>query len=126
MNEVHRLFVEYPNTREDLPECVRALARLTLIGIRPQVLCEIAAKPTSVKEIAENIGVDASAVSHVLRELRRAGIVESTSFGRQRRYSLSEQVHILITGPHISVSIRDRSGIELKLFVNASSLLPHP
>src|SRR6201995_2258809 len=53
-----------------------------------RILGRLAAGPCSVNELAEAVGMEASAVSHQLRLLRHLGLVTGQRDGRQVVYEL--------------------------------------
>src|SRR4051794_4973025 len=55
---------------------------------RLRILARLHAGPASVNEIAQNVGMESSAVSHQLRLLRHLGLVTGRRDGRQVVYEL--------------------------------------
>lgn len=55
---------------------------------RLRILARLHSGPASVTEIAESVGMEASAVSHQLRLLRHLGLVTGRRDGRQVVYEL--------------------------------------
>jgi len=56
---------------------------------RVQILGCLLAGPLAVGEIAGQLGMEQSAVSHQLRVLREAGLVEAERHGKRRLYAIS-------------------------------------
>lgn len=76
-----------PRLSEQVAETMHALAapsRLRILGRLHQGTC-------SVNELAEEVGMESSAVSHQLRVLRLLGLVTSRRNGRSISYSLHDE-----------------------------------
>lgn len=67
---------------------------------RVRILSAILSEEMNVGEIASNVGISESAVSHHLRNLRQLRIVKMRKMGRQVFYSLDDDhiIHIFNTG----------------------------
>jgi DNA-binding transcriptional ArsR family regulator len=72
---------------EVVAETMQALAT----GSRVRILGQLHAGPRSVGELAEAVGMEASAVSHQLRVLRHLGLVVGTRDGRRVVYELHDE-----------------------------------
>ena len=72
---------------EVVAETMQALAT----GSRVRILGQLHAGPRSVGELAEAVGMEASAVSHQLRLLRHLGLVVGTRDGRRVVYELHDE-----------------------------------
>jgi DNA-binding transcriptional ArsR family regulator len=72
---------------EVVAETMQALAT----GSRVRILGQLHAGPRSVGELAEAVGMEASAVSHQLRVLRHLGLVMGTRDGRRVVYELHDE-----------------------------------
>ncbi|MFW5902978.1 MAG: ArsR/SmtB family transcription factor [archaeon] len=59
---------------------------------RFKIIRTLQEKPKSVMEIAEDIGMEQSAVSHHLKQLKECKLIQLEVEGRKRIYSLSETV----------------------------------
>ncbi len=59
---------------------------------RFQIIKSLQKEPKSVTEIAEDIKMEQSAVSHHLKQLKECRLIKSKTEGRKRIYSLSETV----------------------------------
>ena len=73
-------------TRERVSELFKAMGDLTRIGI----LCLLSNGDQKVCELAEDLGMTPSAISHQLRLLRNLRIVQSRRDGRHIIYSLDD------------------------------------
>jgi DNA-binding transcriptional ArsR family regulator len=60
-------------------------------GTRRQILQRLAAAPSSVREIADDLPVSRPAVSRHLRLLKEAGLVEESAAGTRRIYRLRDE-----------------------------------
>ena len=71
----------------------RALALFSAIAHedRLDVLLALASRARCVSELAEVCGASPSAMSHQLRRLRDAGLVEARKSGRQVEYALADR-----------------------------------
>lgn len=58
---------------------------------RMKILCTIAHDEVCVNDIAENVGMSKSAVSHQLKILKDAGLVKTRRDGKNIFYSLDDQ-----------------------------------
>jgi ArsR family transcriptional regulator, nickel/cobalt-responsive transcriptional repressor len=94
-----------------LAETMQALATSS----RVQILGRLRAGPASVSEIAERVGMEASAVSHQLRLLRHLGFVVGRRDGRRVVYDLHDDhvAHLLDEAishvEHVQLGLRGRS-----------------
>lgn len=68
---------------------LRVLADATRLAVTERLI----GGPSSVAELKERLGVDASLLSHHLRVLREAGLVVARREGRTVRYRLADGVH---------------------------------
>jgi len=68
-------------------ETMQALAT----GSRVQILGRLRVGSCSVSELAEHVGMEASAVSHQLRVLRHLGLVVGRRDGRRVEYELHDE-----------------------------------
>jgi DNA-binding transcriptional ArsR family regulator len=83
-----------PGFAQVVAETMQALATPS----RVRILGRLAAGPCSVNELAEAVGMEASAVSHQLRLLRHLGLVVGERDGRRVVYDLyDEHVGELLT-----------------------------
>ena len=78
------------------------------------ILSELRHNPLPVTELANNIGIEQSAVSHQLRLLRNLGLVVGTRTGRSIVYSLYDN-HVaqlvdeaIYHSEHLRMGVRDR------------------
>jgi DNA-binding transcriptional ArsR family regulator len=62
---------------------------------RVRILARLREAPSSVNDLAEAIGMEASAVSHQLRLLRHLGLVVGERSGRQIIYALHD-THVAV------------------------------
>lgn len=62
---------------------------------RVQILSRLRDESRTVGELADAVGMEASAVSHQLRLLRHLGLVVGTREGRRVRYALHDQ-HVAV------------------------------
>ncbi len=76
---------------------------------RLRILYALSAEPLCVCEIASLLGMNQSAVSHQLRILRSAGIVNYERVGKMARYYLKEEgiVNVMESCEHIQ-AMEDR------------------
>jgi ArsR family transcriptional regulator, nickel/cobalt-responsive transcriptional repressor len=95
-----------------LAETMQALATSS----RVQILGRLRAGPAGVSEIAERVGMEASAVSHQLRLLRHLGFVVGRREGRRVVYDLHDDhvAHLLDEAishvEHVQLGLRGRKG----------------
>jgi ArsR family transcriptional regulator, nickel/cobalt-responsive transcriptional repressor len=95
-----------------LAETMQALATAS----RVQILGRLRTGPASVNEIAERVGMEASAVSHQLRLLRHLGFVVGRRDGRRVVYDLHDDhvAHLLDEAishvEHVQLGLRGRKG----------------
>lgn len=78
---------------------LKILADVTRLGIL-EILMD---KPQQVGEINAVLGVEQSLLSHHLKVLRKAGLVESRRQGKAVLYSLAEMVKVNATGQVIDL-----------------------
>lgn len=71
---------------EEIASIMQALATPS----RVRILAELQMSPQTVGELAEAVGMEASAVSHQLRILRNLRLVVGERLGRTIRYSLHD------------------------------------
>jgi ArsR family transcriptional regulator, nickel/cobalt-responsive transcriptional repressor len=76
---------------DDVAETMQALASPT----RLRILARLQQEPVPVNELAAMLGVDPSAVSHQLRQLRHLNLVKGTRRGNQVIYSLHDD-HVAV------------------------------
>ena len=76
---------------DDVAETMRALASPT----RLRILSRLHQAPAPVNELAAMLGVDPSAVSHQLRQLRHLQLVKGTRRGNQVVYRLHDD-HVAV------------------------------
>jgi ArsR family transcriptional regulator, nickel/cobalt-responsive transcriptional repressor len=76
-----------PQVAGQVAETMQALATPS----RVRILACLYARPASVGEITEAVGMDGSAVSHQLRILRHLGLVTGERDGRRVVYSLHDE-----------------------------------
>ena len=76
---------------DDVAETMQALASPT----RLRILARLQRAPAPVNELASMLGVDPSAVSHQLRQLRHLNLVKGTRRGNQVIYSLHDD-HVAV------------------------------
>lgn len=94
-----------------LAETMQALATAS----RVQILGRLRTGPASVNEIAERVGMEASAVSHQLRLLRHLGFVVGRRDGRRVVYDLHDDhvAHLLDEAishvEHVQLGLRGRT-----------------
>lgn len=61
---------------------------------RLRIVCALLEKPLCVADLAAEVGMEQSALSHQLRHLKAASLVKSERKGRQVVYSLNDE-HVL-------------------------------
>ena len=83
---------------DDVAETMQALASPT----RLRILSRLQQSPASVNELAAMLGVDPSAVSHQLRQLRHLDLVKGTRRRNQVIYTLHDD--------HVAVLIAEAIG----------------
>lgn len=76
---------------DDVAETLQALSSPT----RLRILARVHQAPAPVNELATMLGVDPSAVSHQLRQLRHLNLVKGTRRGTQVIYSLHDD-HVAV------------------------------
>lgn len=78
--------------------------------VRRVILLELAKSPREVSALAEAADAEISVVSHNLRRLRDAGLVDQTPVSRQRVYELTNNVKATKRGGKITLSIAATGG----------------
>jgi DNA-binding transcriptional ArsR family regulator len=76
-----------PSFANVVAQTMQALAT----GSRVRILGQLHARPRSVGELAEAVGMEPSAVSHQLRVLRHLGLVTGRRDGRRVVYELHDE-----------------------------------
>jgi len=74
----------------DTPYCVGKM-KVLADRTRLEVLSQLRGGPKLVRELRCRLGIEQTLLSHHLRLLRDAGLVESSREGKSRRYRLSAQ-----------------------------------
>ncbi len=72
------------------PDAVAETMQALAAPSRVRILSHLRAGPSSVNDLAEAVGMDASAVSHQLRVLRHLGFVVGRRDGRRVLYDLHD------------------------------------
>lgn len=72
----------------DSAEAVAQTLQALTAPSRLLILSQLRAKPATVGELTESLGLEQSAISHQLRLLRMMGLVTATRAGRHVTYSL--------------------------------------
>jgi DNA-binding transcriptional ArsR family regulator len=89
-----------PDVGPDLFERTAALLQVVANPTRLAVLWALDQAGTlSAGDLQERVGIEASALSHHLRQLREARLVQVERSGRQRLYRLDD--------PHVAHIVRD-------------------
>lgn len=76
------------NTKDE--RAVSGLFKLLGEPSRLKIVCALMGTQMCVQHLAEEIGMEQSALSHQLRNLRNAGLVKSEKDGKQVMYSLDD------------------------------------
>jgi len=95
------------NNESQLPDfaATQCVERLRLIAdeTRLAVLQTLVQKPEHVNELAECLGVERSLLSHHLKILREAGLVEAIREGKSMRYQVVPG--IIVSRPEPAINI---------------------
>jgi DNA-binding transcriptional ArsR family regulator len=79
-----------PTLDDELAESVAELSQAFATSSRVRILVRLWRSPTSVSVVAQEIGMEPSAVSHQLRLLRHLDLVRASRVGRTIVYSLRD------------------------------------
>jgi DNA-binding transcriptional ArsR family regulator len=110
---------------DDVAEVLQALGSAT----RLRILARVHQTPAPVNELAAMLGVDPSAVSHQLRQLRHLDLVTGTRRGNQVIYSLhDDHVAVLIAEAigHVTHVRLDQLNRSIEQLNTTASVSPDP
>lgn len=109
-------------------ETLQRLLKVCSVQIRLEILLQLVRREMDVASLAKCLGLEGSHVSHHLRYLREAWLVEVRQEGHCRVYRLGPPVQVLVTADMITLRIKDESGPELTLVLpdTGSATAPMP
>jgi DNA-binding transcriptional ArsR family regulator len=81
---------DLPAVDRDLAQAVADRMQVLATPSRVQIIARLREGPLSVGELAEAVGMEQSAVSHQLRQLRHLGLVVGDRRGKQIIYGLHD------------------------------------
>ena len=100
-----------PRSIHSLHELIRLIAG----EARVEILLRVAERPRTVSELCEVTELDPPLVSHHLRPLREAGIINVLREGKFRRYYLTPSVQLAVTDNAFQLSIDGQDGTRVVL-----------